>query len=147
MMPLNETFGSIQNIKSIRLEPSIPGKRVGINSITINYNQSVITIQGLSPTSYTINASSNALGDNNVFPNYTLNSDANPFIEITFPNPIFTAQLILKADIGKIDAVGMKVLLFDAAGKLVSNRVTTHTILDPTIGCALLYNTVNMSNS
>lgn len=147
--PLNAYDGSIRKIKKIRLEPASPGKRVAIKKISpIVYKEQSITIEGINPTYYTISASSNSLAaTTDRFPIYTLNSDTNPFIEISFPEPIYTALITFKAERDQIDAVGMKVLLFDNAGNLVSNRVTTHKILDQIVGCEIFYNTYNLSNS
>jgi hypothetical protein len=77
-------------------------------------------------------------------------NDINPFINFSFSTPISINKLTLTAYSNDIDAVGMKVLLFDSTGTLVSNRVTTASILTTVTavnGYTIYYDTTTPSNS
>jgi hypothetical protein len=77
-------------------------------------------------------------------------NDINPFINFSFSTPISINKLALTTYSTDTDAVGMKVLLFDSTGTLVSNRVTTVSILtdvNAVDGCTIYYDTTTPSNS
>jgi hypothetical protein len=130
---LTEPSTTINNIKSIRIEPASIGRRICLNAI------------GIDPTvnsQWTITTNGTAT----VLPYISNINDINPFINISFTNPISFNSLSFSANATDLDAVGMKVLLFDSTGTLISNRVTTADILT-TNACRIYYDTVTVSKS
>ena len=123
----------LNNIKSIRIEQASIGRRVCLKGIVfspgINSTQTITT----NGTATTLPYSSNI-------------NDINPFINFSFSSPISFNSLTFIANAYDTDAVGMKILLFDSTGTLISNRVTTAEIITLN-GCIIFYDSTTPSNS
>ena len=134
LVPLNSPSTTISNIKSIRFEP-LAGRRVCLKSIV--FSPAISAAQNITTN-----------GTATVLPYLSNANDINPFINITFTSPdtISFASLTLMANAGDVDAVGMRVLLFDSTDTLVSNRATTTAIIS-TAGYTLNYDGATVNNS
>jgi hypothetical protein len=128
LVPLSNTINTINNVSLVRIENADPGKSVSLNSCNFNGTSiaPTITTSGITTSS--------------ALPFTSDTTDTNPFILFTFSSPVSISSILLKADSTRTDAVGMRVLLFNSVGTLLSNRVTTNKIL-ANDGCTIKYDT------
>jgi hypothetical protein len=134
LVALSPSINSINNVSSVRIEIQSSGKSVSLKSCNFNGASSQPTISTSGTTSSTS------------LPFTSLSTDINPYILFTFNSPVSLNSIVLRADSAQTDAVGMRVLLFDSVGNLLSNRVTTNSILT-TDGCTISYDTNTSGDS
>jgi hypothetical protein len=125
----------ITGIRKVRIEPGVIGRTINYTRITgIGGTSNVFTSsESETPGSFTSAFSS---AETTVAPYIqVINSDAN-FLQITSITVVSSSP----------DAVGMKILLFDANDTLISNRSVNYTVLT-TGGCVLSYAALTASAS
>jgi hypothetical protein len=127
MIPTVLPQQSITGIRKVRIEPGVIGRTINYTSITgINGTSNVFTSsESETPVSFASAFSSSS-------------TTVAPYIELINSDPSFLQIASITITSSSPDAVGMKILLFDANDTLISNRSVNYTVLN-TGGCVLSY--------
>ena len=117
----------IGGIRKVRIEPGVIGR-------TINYTR----ITGIGGTSNIFTSSESETPMSFTSPFSSASTTVAPYIQVINSDPTFLQISSITITSSSADAVGMKILLFDANDTLISNRSVNYTVLT-TGGCVLSY--------
>jgi hypothetical protein len=117
----------ITGIRKVRIEPGLVGR-------TINYTR----ITGIEGTSNVFTSSELETPDSFASAFSSAETTVAPYIELINSDTNFLQIASITVISSSPDAVGMKILLFDANDTLISNRSVDYTVLN-TGGCVLSY--------